>query len=221
MGDDGVIRRAMFLAVLAGGLAAAGCCGMDKKDKDAQAAPGGPAGVVSEVSRAGPPATHLALTTLPAGAAADFVARLKDATTENLDGPGLSPVAQFAIPVGATLATVAGGGEGVIVAASEPDAKYTVDGYPAEKIAAAPDGKADGWYRAAKRLGAGVHALHVEKEGYFPLDAQVLVQPGVYEVVAVRLARAVLRAAPATGGAAAASATPVAPGAEAKPATPK
>ncbi len=120
--------------------------------------------------------------------------RLKDATTLNLDAPGLAPVAADAANVAAAVVRAAGGGEGVVVAVSEGDAAWSFDGYPPELVMGGKTYAAGaGWTCAAKKLAAGVHSVRVQRDRFFPVETQVLVRPGVYEVLAVRLGKIVMR----------------------------
>jgi hypothetical protein len=130
-----------------------------------------------------------------ADAKGDFLQRLKDGTTVNVDAPGLAPVAADAFASATEgLAKPAAGNEGIVVAASEADALVGFDGYPAEKVGAST---AKGWYRLVRALASGPHSVRVAKDGYYPVETQVVVRPGAYEVVAVRLGKVVMRMVPA------------------------
>lgn len=189
-------RLVVAVAALACGLgAAAGCCG-DKRDGGA-----GGAAAVSDTTRTeiemGGTRYSQTLQTL-SGAPKDLVDRLRAATTVNVDAPGLGPAAAHAMPskLGARIQDdlkpperSGRPDEGIVLAVSAGGASFSFDGYPPIKIEGTLAGSAAGWLKAHKSLAPGVHAIKVECPGFFPVETQVLVRPGVYEIIAVRLGR--------------------------------
>jgi hypothetical protein len=135
----------------------------------------------------------------------DVLMRLKAATTVNVDAPGvptdLAPGGRLELRPAAAdvLAKLPRTGEppaeGIAVYANEIDATVSFDGYPPEKdVGAGLSGAQTGWFPARlRKLAAGVHAIKVEKPGFFPVETQVLIRPGVYEVLAVRLGKVVMK----------------------------
>ncbi|HVY62842.1 MAG TPA: hypothetical protein VHF22_14390 [Planctomycetota bacterium] len=172
--------------------AVAGCCGAE-----AQTAPSAARAAVERVERTVDGRAYAINLQRVESPDRGFQQRLLDATTVNVDGPGLTPVAAEAMPIRAAAAgsPAAADGQGLLLAASEPDATCSIDGFAPEKIG---NGKPvdGGWYAHERReLATGVHSVRVAKEGYFPVETQVLVRPGVYDIVAVRLGKVVMRAA--------------------------
>jgi hypothetical protein len=163
------------------------CCGADDKEDRKPAVPekttnDGRHEVAVDGQRFG-----MTLTDLGREIPKDFQLRIRAGTTINVDAGTLEPSAFAALGGHAERAKAVGGGEGIVVCASEEGASYAFDGYPAIPIEGTKDAR--GWVCVAKRLAPGVHALKIDRKGSFPVETQIVVRPQVYDVIAVRFGR--------------------------------